>query len=437
MRDRRRRALAVPTLALAFALPAAAARAECDAGLTLRDGLCLSAEATLDAHWAARGGARTGTAAIGQLRVVLSADLEALFGLPGWRAEVSGFGILGRQITLDRVGSLAPVSNIEALPTARLFEAWIEAPLGTFGSLRFGQLAADSEFAGAFSAGTLTNGTFGWPVALAGALPSGGPAYPLATPGVRLALGDLEQGTGVRLGLFSGDPGGRYVDSDAQRHNRHGLAFSRRGGAFLLGEVVTGGDAPNPDAPRRWVLTLGGWYHTGGFDDVRFDAAGLSLADPQSGGAPRRQGNNHGGYAVGEVTVWRGAEGWVALFGRAFAQPGSRNAVSVQFDAGVAWRGPFGRSDDTLAVGVSWARIGAASRDFNRDQIAFGAVRPVQTHETVVEVSYEAPVTDWLTVRPMVQLLLNPAAREPDPRRSATRALPDAAVFGVRLSAAF
>lgn len=436
MRNRRSRALAVTVLALA--LPAAATGADCDAGLTLRDGLCLSGEATIDAHWAARGGVRTGTTAIGQVRLVLSADLEAMLGLSGWRAEFSGFGILGRQVTLDRVGSLAPVSNIEALPTVRLFEAWIEAPLGGIGSLRFGQLAADSEFAGAFSAGTLTNGAFGWPVALAGALPSGGPAYPLATPGARLALGDLERGTGVRLGLFSGDPGGRYVDSDAQRHNRHGLAFSRRGGALLLGELVTGGDAPDPDdAPRRWVVTLGGWYHTGGFDDVRFDRAGLSLADPASSGVPRRYGNNYGGYAVGEVTVWRAAEGWVALFGRAFVQPGSRNAVSAQFDAGVAWRGPFGRNDDTLAVGVSWARIGAASRRFDQDQIAFGAVRPVRTHETVVEVSYEASVTEWLTVRPMVQVLFNPAAREPDPRRSATRALADAAVVGVRLSAAF
>ena len=181
------------------------------------------------------------------------------------------------------------------------------------------------------------------------------------------------------------------------------------------------------------MLKLGGWYHTGGFDSVRFDDGGLSLADPASSGTARRFGNNYGGYAVAEATLWRGEDNTLTVFGRAFAQPADRNAVDLQLDGGLAWRGPFGRGADTLSLGLSWARIGARSRDFDRDLVAFGTTRPVRSHETVLEVNYDASVIeDRLALRPFAQALFNPAAGEPDERRDATRALPDALVLGLR-----
>jgi porin len=430
--------LALTAIAL-LALPAAPRAEEappaCEAGTALAPGLCLAGTVTGDGVANVTGGVRRGVAAVGQVRLDLTADLGALAGLDGWRVATSVIGVYGRQPTATRVGSLAPVSNIEALSTIRLFELWAERSFGEWGSLRFGQLAADAEFATAAGAANLVNGTFGWPVALAGALPSGGPAYPLATPGIRLALGDPEGGTGLRLGVFSGDPGGAYGEgTDPQRHNRHGTLFSTRGGAFYLAEAVTGAAAPEgDDAPRPWVLKLGGWYHTGGFDSVRFDDGGLSLADPASSGTPRRFGSNYGGYAVAEATLWRGEDSTILIFGRAFAQPGDRNAVDLQLDAGLAWRGPFGRGADTLSLGLSWARIGARSRDFDRDLVAFGTTRPVRSHETVLEINYDASVIeDRLALRPFVQALFNPAAGEPDERRDATRALPDAVVLGLR-----
>ncbi|MGX9965770.1 carbohydrate porin [Roseomonas sp. F4] len=431
-------AACVLALGLAVAHPAPLHAEACEEGRPLATGLCASAEATLDIIGSVRGGVRTGVAAIGQLRLGLTADLETMAGLEGWHAAVSAIGIMGRQPTPTLAGSLAPASNIEALSTVRLFEIWLERRVEGWGSLRFGQLAADSEFATSEAAGKLVNGTFGWPVALAGALPSGGPAYPLATPGLRLALGDPEAASGVRLGIFSGDPGGRHGEAtDPQRHNRYGTTFSDTGGAFLIAEAVTGGEAPE-DGPRPWVLKLGGWYHNGGFDSPRFDETGLSLADPQGNGVPRRFGSNHGGYALGEVVAWRGQEGHVALFGRVFAQPADRNAVDLQIDGGLAWHGAFGRGEDTLSLGLSWARIGRDSRSFDREQIAFGATRLVRDHEAVLELNYDlAVIPDRLSVRPLVQLLFNPAAGDPDERRDAARALPDAVLLGLRVTATF
>lgn len=428
---------AISGLLLLMSATAMAEAPDCE-GADIGSGLCLSLEATFDAVQNLRGGIRSGPAAIGQIRAGLTADFERMAGLEGWTGAVSVYGIYGRQPTPTRVGSLAPVSNIEALSTVRLYDLWLQRSFGEWGSIRFGQLAADSEFAVADAAANLVNGTFGWPVALAGALPAGGPAYPLATLGARLALGDPDGATGLRIAAFSGNPGGQYgVDTDPQRHNRYGTTFSTSGGMFAIAEAVTGGAAPDEgDGPRSWVLKLGGWFHNGGLDSVLFDDAGLSLADPAGSGVPRRFANNYGLYGVGEVTLWRGEDGWLAAFGRAFTQPDDRNAVSWQVDGGLAWHGPFGRPEDTLSLGVSWARIGNESRDYDRDVNAFGTPWPVRNHETVLEANYDYTVIkDRLSIRPLVQVYLNPAAGEPNEQRGPDTSLPDAVVIGLRMVA--
>ncbi|MBW6401271.1 carbohydrate porin [Roseomonas sp. HJA6] len=434
--------LAVLILMLASAaLPAAADEEDqqaCDGGHALADGLCFSAVGTLDAVQNLRGGIRSGPAAIGLLNLGLEADLERLMGLEGWSATMSVYGIYGRQPTPTRVGSLAAVSNIEAVSTVRLNELWVQRSFGEWGSIRAGQLAADAEFITAFSAGNLVNGTFGWPVSLANTLPGGGPAYPLPTLGARIALGDPDGGTGIRAALFSGNPGGKYgVDTNPQMHNRYGTTFSTADGIFYIAEAVTGGEAPGgDDAPRSWVLKLGGWFYNGGTDSVLFDETGLSLADPASNGVPQRFRNNYGGYGVGEVTLWRGDEGWLSVFGRVFTQPDDRNAVALQLDGGLAWRGPFGRSDDTFSVGVSWARIGNQSRSYDRDVNEYGTVWPIRSAETVLEINYDfAAIKDRLSIRPLVQFYFNPAAGEPNEQRSPDSSLPDAVVIGLRLVA--
>lgn len=421
-------------------LPAPSALAACAEGTSLGDWACASVELTLDALANVRGGVRQDAAAIGRAKFMLDTPEEGLFGLEAWSAHLSGFAIYGRQPAATLTGSLAPPSNIEALSTVRLFELWVQRDFGAWGSLRAGQLAADEEFATAGAAGNLINGTFGWPIILASALPSSGPAYPLATPGIRLALGDPEAATGLRIGVFSGDPGGRYGDdTDPQRHNRYGVNFSTSGGTLIIGEAVVGAPVPEGDkeGPRPWVAKVGFWCHTGGFDSQRWDDAGLSLADPASSGVPRRYGDNLGGYAIGEATVWRGEESSVALFARLFGAPSNRNLITAQIDTGVAWHGPFGRAGDTLSFGASVARVSDDARALDRDLQAQGEDRVTRDTETVVELNYDAAVTPWLSLRPVAQWIIHPAAREPDDRVSTTRPLKDAVLVGLRATATF
>lgn len=413
--------------------------AVCAVGVTMAPGLCLSTEATLDGVANLRGGIREGVAAIGQVWSELDGDWGRLAGLDGWRTRISLIGILGRQPSATLTGGLAPASNIEAVSTVRLYELWAERSFGEAGSIRFGQLAADGEFAVADPASTLVNGTFGWPVALATGRGGAGPAYPLAGLGVRLALGDPQDGTGLRVGVYDGNPGGRYGEgTDPQRHNRYGITSSTSGGALMLAEAVTGGSPPEPGGHRSWVLKLGGWYHTGGADSPRYDDAGLPLADPASTGVPRHFGNTYGLYGVAEAIIWQEEDTHLALFARGFAQPADRSTVVAQFDAGMTLRGPFGRAGDTATLAVSRARIGRAARGYDRDQATFGNPVPVRSHETVVEVNYDvAMVADRLFLRPFAQGLFNPGGGAADERRSATTALPNSVLVGMRAVARF
>ncbi len=433
--------------------PEGASRGEqpCAEGRAIGTGACLSGEVLADGFANTRGGVRRDVAAFGQAKVGLGLDLGAVpwlegAGLDGWSFQATAFGIYGRQPTPTLVGGLAALSNAEALSTFRLSELWLERRFEDLGSIRFGQLAADSEFFTAASAGGLTNGTFGWPLATSTALPSGGPAYPFAAPGVRLALGDPDEGSGLRAAIFPGDPGGRYgAGTDPQRHNRYGTNFSLAGGAFMIAEAVAGASAPEGSDVQPWVGKLGGWYHNGGFEDQRGNIDTI-LGGPTSSGilddataeeAPvRRRRNNHGGYAIGEVTLWRGEGASLATFARASVTPSSRNLLGFYADAGVAWRGPFGQESDTVSVGAAYARPGSDGRDLDRALRAGGAAQPVRSREFVLEANYDhAVVPSRLFVRPMVQWISNPGAGIPDDRYRADAALRDALVLGVRVRA--
>lgn len=392
----------------------------------LASGLCLGAEALADGFVNLDGGLRRGAAALGQVKLTLLADLDRMAGLRGWSIGLGAYALVGRRPTETLTGGLAPASGAEALPTAALADAWVQYAVPGRASLRVGQMAADNEFARADAAEYLVNSTFSWPVALTEALPSGGPAYPFAAPGLRLSLADPDQGSGLRLALFSGDPGGRYgEETEPQRHNRYGINPSFTGGALMLAEAVVGADRPG-EAPRPWVLRLGGWYHNGGFDDVRRDSAGRSLADPRAG-APRRYGQNYGGYAIGEVAL-----GPVALFARGFYAPPGRNTVTAQGDLGLAWRDLPWRPQDTLSLGVSQAHIGREARRLDRETaFVTRSAWPERSHETVVEVNYNLPL-GAVEIRPLVQWMLNPAAGAAEERRG-NRALSDSLLVGLRL----
>jgi carbohydrate-selective porin OprB len=80
--------------------------------------------------------------------------------------------------------------------------------------------------------------------------------------------------------------------------------------------------------------------------------------------------------------------------------------------------------------------ISPTARRFSRDLVAFGrAVSPYASHETIIEASYKAPVTSWLTLQPDAQLVLNPNAGVPG--AFGRTPLPNAFIIGLRATIKF
>jgi porin len=385
-----------------------------------------------DALYDVSGGARAGAMYDGRLGLILDSDLGTAFGWRGATAHLSVHAIHGTGVSGDRVGNLLVVSGIEAQPTIRLFNLWIEQRFGT-GSLRVGQFTAAQEFMVSPTANLFVNSTFGWPAAFATDLPSGGPAYPLAAPGVRVQVAASKR-TRLLAAVFSGDPAGPG-GGDPQARDRFGLnGFRLAGRAFLIAELQQA-LGPGDNAP---VLKLGAWRHFGHFSDLRFDPEGRSLADPASPGRPRKLTGDDAVYAVFDTPVWvaEGKQRSLHAFVRGSASPSDRNQIDRYVDAGLSLSGPLrGRSKDVLALAIGSGRISPTLSGLAGDVAAYTGAAPVRpTRETVVELTYQLQLRPNVSLQPDLQFVSRPDGGQ---AQANGRPLRDALVLGARTAARF
>ena len=365
----------------------------------------------------------------------LSIDLEKLAGLPGLTFHANAFQIHGRGLSECCLGNLATVSGIEAQASSRLYELWLEQALWDDRvALRLGQLAVDTEFFTSQYAGLFVNATFGWPAVMGANLPAGGPAYPLAAPGLRLKLAPVENVTFLAA-LFDGDPAG--PGEDPQRSNRSGTRFRTRDPGLAIAELNLGFTLGSGAAGLPGMVKLGGYHHFGGFDDLRRDANGLSLRDPASSGVPRRIRGNSGIYASLDQLAYREPgtrDQGLGVFLRVAGSPSATSQIDFYADGGVTYKGLLpGRVNDTLGLGLAYAHVSSAARGLDRDQLLFGPTpQPVRSSEAVAEVSYQGEVVPGLTVQPFLQYILRPGGHVANPRDPGGAAIRNATVLGLR-----
>jgi len=344
------------------------------------------------------GGLNRGTSYEGRFDFSVDAELEKLIGWKGASTHITVFQIHnGGRNALDNVGSISDPSNIDALATTRLFTLWYQQNfLDDRISLRLGQLAADDEFITSPTAGGLINGTFGWAALLAADMTNGGPAYPLATPGARLALKPTEDLT-VLAAVFAGDPAGANCTGDPQACNRYGTTFSFSGGSLWMGELQYGVNQGKNAAGMPGVYKLGAWYATADFPD-------------QYNGLLSHRGD-WGVYGVADQMVWRGRESSVNLFMRGGFSPSDRNLVSYYVDGGIGIKGLLpGRADDVLTFGAAYIKVSPDAAAL--DRVSFDAVRSA---ETVLELSYQAQIAPWWILQPDLQYIIKPnGGQNPD-----------------------
>jgi porin len=361
-----------------------------------------------------QGGLRRGTIDQGKLEAILGADLEKVAGLQGLTFFANVFAIHNTGfIRRDYVGGINTIAEIEAEPTVRLSELWLEQTFGNGNaSLRVGQLAADVEF---FFSG-ISEGRFlqsDWPTITAVDLPSGGPAYPLSTPAVRLKI-DPTRDVSLLFAAFNGDPAGPGAPGEEQLRNRYGLNFRLQDPAFLIAEGQFRRNQRPEDTGLSTTLKLGAWSHLGEFEDQRFAIDGSLLADPFGAGLPARRRGNWGVYAVFDQQLYRPKGGdWksgISVFSRVSFSPSDRNLVDFFVDGGIVFAGLIpGRPADRFGASFMYSRFSDSVRAFDRDLVALtGELGPIRDFEANLELTYAAQIIPGWIVQPDFQYIWHP-----------------------------
>lgn len=315
------------------------------------------------------GGIETGTIAAGL------ANLNLDFTAERFTFHANLYGPHGDSVS-EKVGDFSVVSNIDTVDDPRLQELWGEVPVGAGSSLRFGMLAADTEFWGTEYGGLFVNSVFGAPTHISGNLP--GPSiFPVATFGLRWAK-ELSSGTTFRAAILDGDAG------DPEEDNRYGLdvELSDEEGALLLFEVQ--GDRLNRFGSNN-TLRLSAYAHTGEFRSRDGDL-------------------DRGNWGLLAVVDWALAErlGW---FGRLSWANDARSLAPVSVETGVNIA-EFAGSPGTFGVGIAYVELNGRLAALE-DPALSGLSR-----EIIVELTYEQPLGKYFALQPDIQYIVSPGGDE-------------------------
>ncbi len=381
------------------------------------------------------GGLKQGTVYTGLLDFGVEIDLEKAIGWTGASVSTTWLWLSGRDASEDLTGNFLTVSNIAGFNTLRMFDLWFQQNLFDDKlSIRVGQLAADAEFIGSDYASLFINGTFGWPAFAYMNLPEGGPGYPMATLGARIALNPVEWFT-FQSAVFQGNV-------FAQDVNRHGFRWrlNAETGYTFLNEIQIRWNQRDEETGLAGQFKAGAWAQTGQFADALAESTAsgnfgfygiidqLLFREPGAESAPAAGLSKDGKTVVTKdfkvpVVLEKSDQG-LGWFSRVAFTKTDRNFINFYFDTGLTYKGLIPtRDEDSLGLAFAYAQLsnGARSAVAEEGAVPMGA-------EMVLELTYQAQLTPWLSVQPDLQYIINPGG---------TSSTENALVIGGRAAIAF
>ncbi|MCK6472888.1 MAG: carbohydrate porin [Planctomycetes bacterium] len=335
-----------------------------------------------------RGGANTNGATeyLGSVELTAELNVEKMGGWNGGTFFFYYQHLHGHGVTADHAGAFQAITYLEADPNRydRLMEYWFrQSFFDDKLAFKAGKMDGNADFAATENGGYFLQSSAGFFPSLAF------PSYP--DNGLGFALfGKPAEWLTLQAGIFDAAPNSDSISGGP-------AMLSRDGGHVGLFEAQV--------HTARWVPGLpgtyrfGAWYSTGGADEVPF------FPEPQPGDPPppalKRFSSNNGLYATFDQMLFKetedGAQGLSAFFQFAWA-PDGRNEVSRYFGGGLVYNGLFpGRDEDVLGVFTCHADF--AQRLKRAED---------RTHETVIEVVYNAQVNAFLLLQPNYQFVRHP-----------------------------
>jgi porin len=409
-----------------------------------RKGIQLGATQISEYLTTAKGAQRGGGKYQGRTEMDLDLDFSKLASVSGLTVHASAFWLQGGRLSEKNIGTLMATSNIEAVPSLRLYTLWAQQSLWNDAvNVRIGQLAADDEFLVSAIAGNFVNSTFGWAPLVSVNLPSSGPVFPLAAPGARLRLA-LTDELSWKTGVFTVEPAGRPNGQPSHWRNHDGTKFSFAEGTFTMTEAAYAINQGKDDAGLAGTYKLGAWYASNRFNDQRWDTNGNSLAAPNTNNDAKPVRGNWGIYGVVDQMLVRteaGSDRGLSAFLRGGGSPSDRNVVGWDLHSGLVLKGPHAsRPDDLAGIAFSFASVGDHVTALDRDNRTFNNLpnRPVRDFESVIELTYQAAITPWWTIQPDVQYIIHPGGGIPNPNsEGGLKQVDDTIVVGARTTLKF
>lgn len=327
----------------------------------------------------ADGGIRRAT------RYLDNLDLTASYAMQwfGEDAELFVYGLYNNAATFSEnvVGDLQTVSNIDNAQNFRLYEAWYAQHFaGGRGSLKTGLIDLNAEFDAIETGGLFLNSSHGIAPDFSQSGENGPSIFPVTSLAMRVDYAVSERWR-LRAGVFDAVPG----DPDHPARN----AISLNDGALWVAEADRTSVAGTRAVVGAWGYTVGAerWF-------AQTDA----------------RDRNRGVYAFIDAPL-RSEAGDDAQGLHGFLRAGtareSVNQTGRYLGAGLVYTGLLpGRDADQLGLAVAAAFNGDT---FKRARRAAGL--PVDRAEVNLELSYRMPITDWLTLQPDLQYIIDPGAQ--------------------------
>ena len=388
----------------------------------------LTAQSISDLLGNTTGGAATGTTCSGLLNLGLAVDLQKAVGWEGASFKNTWLWLYGSNLSSQYIGNALAASSIAGNPGFRCYELWFQQNLfhDVF-SVRGGLLGLDTEFMTSDTSSLFVNSTFGVPALFSLNVPNSGPTYPMATPGVRLALQPTSWLT-LRSALSQANP-------FTQTQNTRGFDwnFGSAGGLLSLNEAVVSWNKDPLAKGLPGTAKTGFWLQSGQNSSEGDSTEASTFAFE----APSNRSYSSGFYGIidqqlygvankpspseGKKTVDAGknpsapaapdnagsGQG-LSSFVRIGFSSQSESPAGFYTDSGLVYTGLIPtRVADRLGVAFGYARMPS---QYASTASASGI--PGVGYEAVAELSYALQVSPAISIQPDLQYILRPGGTQ-------------------------
>jgi len=377
----------------------------------ITNGVRITGQSVNDMLWNTTGGISTGSACAGLFQFGVTVDTAKTIGLEGGTFKNTWLWLYGRNPS-SYVGDAYGVSGIAANPAFRAYELWYQQNLWNDAfSLRGGLLGLDAEFALSPTSALFVNGSFGFPNFLSQNLVNGGPEYPMATPGLRLALKPLSWLT-LRSALTQANP-----FSQAQNLHNFNWNFGPSGGLLSITEAEADWDSLLKDRHLPGAAKAGFWIQNG---------PSPTLPEDWAFGAPGTLGYCSGCYGIIDQLLYRAPSALsgknpvsckgsssaddsapvqgLSSYARIGFSPQPASTLCLSVDGGLVYTGLIpGRTEDQLGAGFAYGQLGSGYSGLGISQ---GIQDPF--YSAVAELTYSIQLAPAVKLQPDLQYVIRP-----------------------------